>query len=141
MTAVGGIASIVKGIAAYDFTAISEGAGNLAGVVKFYTRDRDQFNLLDEMNSLSTSDFSEFKKTFFDNTLEENKDTIRHQKQELYTYYLISTLDKVVRNRTLPFQDRMEAISLFKYITMNKNYDNNTGLQYYVTENERLIIR
>jgi len=141
MKAVGGIVSIVKGVANYDFSKISEGAGNIAGVVKFYTRDRDQFNCIDMMSSLSTSDFPEFKKTFFDNTLEENKDMIHHQKQEAYTYYLISTLDKVVRNRTLPFGNRMQAISLYKYIVMNTNYDNKTPLQYHMTENERFIIR
>ena len=120
---------------------VSEGAGNLAGVVKFYTRDREQFNCIDLMNSLSTSDFLEFKRTFFDNTLEENKSMIHHQKQEAYTYYLIATLDRVVRNRTLPFENRMEAITLFKYMVMNTNYDNKTPLEYHVTENERLIVR
>jgi transcriptional regulator of met regulon len=93
------------------------------------------------MSTLSNSDFSEFKSTFFDNTLEKNQEEIFHQKQEAYTYFLIATLDKAVRNRTIEFKDRMEAISLFKYIVMNTNYSNKSVLQYHVTENERLIIR
>ena len=66
---------------------------------------------------------------------------IFHQKQEAYTYFLIATLDKAVRNRTLNFIDRMEAISLLKWMVMNLNYQNKSPLQYYITENERLIIR
>jgi hypothetical protein len=64
-----------------------------------------------------------------------------HQPQEAYTYFLISTLDKAVRNRTLDFKDRMEAISLFKWLVMNTNYDNKTPLKFHIGENERLIIR
>jgi hypothetical protein len=33
MSCVGGIASIVKGVANYDFSKISEGCGSVAGVV------------------------------------------------------------------------------------------------------------
>jgi len=40
MATVGGIASIVKGVANYDFSKITEGFSNVAGVVQFYTRDR-----------------------------------------------------------------------------------------------------
>ena len=52
------------------------------------------------MNSLSTTDFKEFENMFFDNTYEPNEDMRKHQPQESYTYYLLETLDKLVRNRT-----------------------------------------
>jgi hypothetical protein len=98
MSVVGGIASIVKGVANYDFSSISEGCGNISGVVQFYTRDRKQFDCIELMSTLSTNDFGEFKNTFFDNTLEKNKDEIFHQRQEAFTYFLIATLDKTVKN-------------------------------------------
>jgi hypothetical protein len=40
MSVIGGIGSIAKGIANYDLSSISEGCGNIGGVVAFYTRDR-----------------------------------------------------------------------------------------------------
>ena len=141
MATVGGIASICKGVANYDLSSITEGFSSVSGVLAFYTRQRGQFDMIEQMATLSTTDFAEFKATFFDNTLEKNKDHIKFQKQECFTYFLLSTLDKAVRNRTLNFKDRMEAISLFKYAIMNVNYNNKQPLEYYITENERLIVR
>jgi hypothetical protein len=79
---------------------------------------------------------------FFNNAYEKNDDSMRkHQGLEHYQYYLLNTLDRLVRNRKVPFKNRMEGISLFKYMFDNKNLELNTKLFYKTTEDTKFLIR
>ena len=53
----------------------------------------------------------------------------------------METLDRVVKNRTVDFFNRMEAISLFKYILTNKNLVTGQSLKFFVNVNVRHMIR
>ena len=70
---------MINGLRYYDMSKIAEGAGNLGGVVAFYTRDREQHECIDMMSSLSKTDFPEFKKMFFDNGYKANEGMRYHQ--------------------------------------------------------------
>lgn len=141
-TCVSGVGSILKGIKDFDMSAIIEGVDKVAPVVAFYTRNRDWYSSIDFMQSSAFDNFTEFKNMFFDNDYKENNDDMKkHQGLEHYQYYLLNTLDKLVRNRKVPFRNRMEGISLFKYMFDNKNLDLNTTLFYRHTEDTNYLIR
>ena len=106
----------------------------------FYTRDKEWYNSIDTMRSLSYADFNLFKKVFFDNT-PENQNILAHQDLEVYTFFVLETLDNVVRNRTIDFKQRMEAISLFKFVLRNKNLENESELKYKVNVDISHMIR
>jgi len=55
----------------------------------------------------------------------------------------MATLDKVIRNRTLEFEYRMEAITLIKALDSNKNFDTKKYLKYryYRSIDMRFMIR
>jgi len=59
----------------------------------------------------------------------------------VYTFFVLETLDKMVRDRTIDFKQRMEAISLFKFVLRNKNLENGSELKYFVNVDIRHMIR
>ena len=59
----------------------------------------------------------------------------------MYTFFVLETLDNVVRNRTIDFKQRMEAISLFKFVLRNKNLENESELKYKVNVDISHMIR
>ena len=86
-----------------------------------------------------------FVAQFFDGdmTRSNNKETLASDGEARFiiTYFTVRCLDSVIRNRTRSLNDRMQAVTMMRYVYENKNYDNKKELVYLSNQNMKFFIK